>query len=233
MITAITEKPLHFILTREQAFKVIAVAVATLLTFGSSWAFFAAGLTLFCETALHVGSQHTWYDTRALSFENFIFGIGKEYLGKLVIGVALIALGLVVLPTGPAQTKLAEMALAAPARFFFQAVVQAPICEEIFFRGFLQERFVDMAQLFDRHIHPLSNEFQHSIANLAQAVLFGLAHITGGQVAPGAKWLIAMSTGWSGYVFGSCKRENDELLLSTSLHSFGNFIAASVLLGKS
>lgn len=233
MISGITEKPLHFILTREQAFKVIAVAVATLLTFGSSWAFFATGVALFCESTLHVGSEHTWYDTRALSFENFFFGIGKEYLGKLVIAVVLTALGLVVLPAGPTQTKLAEMALAAPARFFFKAVVQAPICEEIFFRGFLQERFVDMAQLFDRHICPLSNEFQQRIANLAQSVLFGLAHITWGQVAPGAKWLIAISTGWSGYVFGSCKRENDELLFSTTMHSFSNFIAASALLGKS
>ncbi|MDP1608591.1 MAG: CPBP family intramembrane metalloprotease [Chlamydiales bacterium] len=227
MIPAITEKFPILSLTPQQAFKGISVAVATLCAFGSSWALFTTGMTIFCERALHPGSEHTWYNTRSFSFEKFFCGMGAVYLGKLFVAASWLALedcGLVVLPNGPIQTKLAEIALADSAHFFFKVVVQGPICEEILYRGFLQERFVDIVELFDRHVYPLSNEFQEGIPSLAQAAVFGLAHITGNQVAPGAELLIATATGWSGCVWGICKIENKDLLLSTTIHSATNFI---------
>lgn len=236
MISAIAHQlPAQFPLTQPQTVKVIAVAIATLLCFGATWALFSAGLTFLCEAMLHNGSQQNWFSTHSFSVKTLFLDMCDIFKGRgviLVAWVALTLLGLVAaLPAIP-QTKLAEMALVEPVRFLFKCIVVAPICEEILFRGFVQERFEDAAQLLNRHIYPLSRRAQEKMANVAQAILFGIVHILGGQVAPAGKWVVALASGWCGYVLGRRKTESTSLTAAMAEHSMNNTLASAALLYK-
>lgn len=99
----------------------------------------------------------------------------------------------------------------------------APFCEEILFRGFLFERFVDLICLTSKYISYLSPDKITTIANIAQAIFFGGLHIIGGQVTDlKSKILVMIDTSLAGAMFGELKSTQGNLIYSICFHSLYN-----------
>jgi membrane protease YdiL (CAAX protease family) len=98
--------------------------------------------------------------------------------------------------------------------------------EEILFRGFLLERFQDATYLFSRvfsRYMPLSSEKQFTIANCAQSIIFGLAHIWGKEVDPIYGMICVYDTSRFGYYVGHLKKSiGNSLVLGTLMHAVHN-----------
>jgi membrane protease YdiL (CAAX protease family) len=118
-----------------------------------------------------------WWLVSARKKERFLFWVGLKmprYDNKLkVLVVSLSALVLLLLPGIYLVLSLDNRALLANAKFagtgingilpiLLYAVIQTGLCEEIFFRGFLNKR--------------ISHKFGAVVGNITQAVLFGLLH---------------------------------------------------------
>jgi membrane protease YdiL (CAAX protease family) len=233
MIAAVSRSIPFPNITSGQAVKVTAVALASLLYFGPIWALALAGMTLCSELSLRSNQESNWFNTHSFSVYKLVEDAWTNVEGRLVIviaWVALITLGLAIIPASPIQVKLAEMALETPLLFLFKAIVLAPICEEILFRGYLQERLEDSMNLFSRHIYTLPKDTEKNLASVGQAAIFGCAHITGGQVNDAVRWVVALSLGWTGFVWGQRKQEEDSLMLPMASHALNNTFAALFLL---
>ncbi len=208
--------------------KTAAVALACIPLLGAKIALICGGITFVSEIFFR-GSpdnpQTNWFNTKSIT----IGAIGKKlfelFVGSLLISLGFGALRMVgILPlaaAGPVQRVVSE-GMKKPLEFAFKAIIQAPIVEEILFRGFLQERLEDIGHFFSKTICPIPRKMVQKIANVAQAIFFGYCHIIGGQVIPAAKWLVMAVTGYVGYVCGEAKRKYDTLLIPMALHGINN-----------
>lgn len=184
----------------------VAVAVSSTLVEGL---FLIAPLYFAIRRRPHGTSP--WTGLRALGLRGF----------ALAEGVALFLAGLVViygfgllydqLHIQTNADQLARQAARAPystLTALVVAVVVAPICEEIFFRGFALGGL--------RRAMPVGS------AIVASALIFGLAHADVGSFAP----LVVI-----GLVLGVVRWRSGSLWPGVALHALNNAIAAVVILG--
>lgn len=154
------------------------------------------------------------------------------------VALRLIAIPIIVgLITASGFLPLQAVAIAIMnrnVRIILLATVIAPIAEEIIFRGFLQERFEDLAILVDRYIHPLSEEIKMGFSIAAQALIFGAMHITGSQIVQkSSKIIVFLKTSLFGAWLGYCKQRDASLLSPIAIHSAHNTGATlGMLFGK-
>lgn len=96
----------------------------------------------------------------------------------------------------------------------FRICIIAPITEEIFFRGFLQEKIRDVQAFVTNGKHNTST--QKTIRVGLQAIIFGLCHY--GEEQGSANKVIVFLTGYLGYIFGKRKEKTKDLWSSMALH---------------
>jgi membrane protease YdiL (CAAX protease family) len=215
-------------LEKHQVLKISAVALACIAFFafqgGCSWPF-VAGVTFLCttmtllsETFIRTDSQKNirWTNT----------DVNKPFL------IAMLALRLLVMPVViclmtsagvvPMQAAALQI-MAGNLRIIFLATVVAPVAEEILFRGFIQERFEDLAMLVDHHIYPLSERVKQGFSVGLQSLFFGAIHIMGNQVATfSSKIFVLCGTSLVGFWLTLVKNEDRSLLSPIAIHSAQN-----------
>lgn len=210
--------------------KVAAVAIASILFFGIqfqlAWASVAVItgtltlLTYVSEKYLRNGeSQTDWFNFQFDAKSLFIFSailLGKTLFVRIIYG----ALGI---PVPVPQEGLVELIRSHPWKMGRIACLSAPFCEEILFRGFLVERFEDAMTLLNQlDWVQIPTDIQQSIADVAQAIIFGAIHLNG-KIAEGMAMAVFLSTGLFGYLMARIKRsENYSLIPSITLHSANN-----------
>ncbi|HLB52534.1 MAG: hypothetical protein A3E80_04730 [Chlamydiae bacterium RIFCSPHIGHO2_12_FULL_49_9] len=210
--------------------KVAAVALACLVVFGLNFAGVAnalmfGGLTWIDERTLRE-EKTDWFDGKSVELVPFVksfLWISLQRVAISVICIAAFVLGGFVLPVGNPQVALEALKMAGFLQFIFRTVIIAPIAEEILFRGFLQERLEDRSILL-----PFSKETREEICNVAQAILFGFAHITGGQVSEAGKWIVMAITTHMGYAFGKLKLKKKSLVTPMLMHGAFNGVAVAL-----
>lgn len=218
--------PESFPLKSHQALKVAAVALACLSLFSIQLGFslgVGISISLGCATVTLLseklrGNTSDWFgvkdiDTRALSTEIAL----RFIVVPIWVGLAYSLIGL------PAQVVMQQL-LSGNIRTIFLATVIAPIAEEILFRGFVQERAEDIANLVDRYIYPVSFENQKIIGCAVQGLLFGAVHIIGAQVQASrmVKAIFFLNLSWVGLYLGYIKSRDNSLLSPMALHSTQN-----------
>lgn len=208
--------------------KVAAVAIGTLLLLGVQLGFSLAVtmactclfmvLTALSEKYLRSGGDD-WLNLN-FSKKEVAFISAFLVLRPFLIQIVCWALGIPI-PILP-QTGIAELVLSRPWRVIPLATVVAPIAEEIFFRGFLLERFEDAMVLLSRwKVIQLSKESQKEIANVCQAVIFGAVHLRQ-KIEDGFKFPVFLGLSLAGYIFGKMKRQEKGLIPPMIVHSANN-----------
>jgi membrane protease YdiL (CAAX protease family) len=130
----------------------------------------------------------------------------------VIVGVNLIYNGLISLLHLHMQTNsdsLLQYAHSAPLTllgYLAAAVLVAPICEEIFFRGFLFGGLTTSLRLWP--------------AALLSAALFGIAHVDAGSFP--VLFVIGIALAWARWRFGS-------LLPGIAIHACNNLLAAALI----
>lgn len=102
---------------------------------------------------------------------------------------------------------------------YFRVSVVAPVIEEFFFRGFLQDRICDL-QTLAFGAKAAASQIQTIIRVVLQAIAFGLAHYHPMQGA--FNIFIVCSTAIVGLMYGMMKEETGAITQSISLHSLVN-----------
>lgn len=212
-----------------QVKKVAAVALGCIGLFGVqmglTWAvtagisFACTTLSLLSESFLRQGqSQNTNWLRVQRPKPNFLFHIALHLTVFPLIVALSTACGSV-----PAQ-GVAKLILSGNIRTIFLATTVAPITEEIFFRGFIQERLEDITTLINRYIYPITNSTKEFGSSVIQSIFFGALHITGTQVAGGLckKLIVLLQTTLFGYYMTKLKNENRSLLPGIAMHSAQN-----------
>lgn len=211
-----------------QVQKAAAVALSCILFFGfqlcCSWSLTAgialacSAVTLLSEALLRKGSDE---NTNWMNLDidpKFLMIQVAIRLTILPVFIALIT-SFGVLPLQEVALQL----LAGDWRIIFLVTLVAPVAEEFFFRGFIQERLEDLAVLVNRHIYPLSRDARDWFSTVSQSLLFGAVHILGGQVHTRvAKILVFCQITGLGFVLAWIKAVDKSLLSPIAIHSAQN-----------
>ena len=211
-----------------QVQKAAAVGLACILFFGVQWCCswtLATGIALGCS-AITVLSEAFLRkdDAQNTDWTNRDFD-RRELLLQVALRLSVLP-ALVGLTTAFGALPLQAIAthiLAGNKKIILLVALIAPIVEEIIFRGFVQERLEDLATLVDRHLYSLSKTVKDRFSMIAQSLLFGSVHITGGQVAKqSGKIVVFCATSFLGAIFTQAKKEDRSLLSPIALHSSQN-----------
>ncbi len=222
-----------------QVQKATAVGLASILFFGMQWCYswpLAAGIGLACSAVTVLSEaflrqnddMNTDWTNRDFDRKSALFSVALRLtLLPAIVGLAT-ASGIL-----PLQSVGAHI-LAGNKKIILLAALIGPIAEEILFRGFLQERMEDLANLADRHLSPLPQAAKEWFAIVSQTVLFGSLHITGTQVVNQSKrFVVFCSTSFLGLILTLAKKEDKSLLSPIAIHSAQNSGIVLGLLGGS
>ncbi len=175
---------------------------------------FLTSITYLSETYLRKGRESNirWLSTTKIHFKSTLTSIASTFFFSLLAG----------LTTNPSQV-IAQQILTGDPWILFSVSVNAPICEEILFRGFLKERIEDISYLFGNHICDIPDHIQSIFSSITQAAIFGYLHITDNQVLEtGSKLKVLIGTMISGIIFSSEGSRNSSLLPAIGLHAANN-----------
>ncbi len=141
-------------------------------------------------------------------------GLGLVYLGNIVTAMITQAMG--VTESTVNQQMVETIIRSVPIYGFFMVVLQAPIVEEITYRG------IYFRQIYGKH---------KILAYIVTGVIFGLLHIIPGLLA-GVKveWIMSLSYIWAGLVMAWVYAKTDSMVYSILLHALMNGISFCVLI---
>ncbi|CAM3618891.1 CPBP family intramembrane glutamic endopeptidase [Erysipelothrix anatis] len=141
-------------------------------------------------------------------------GLGLVYLGN--IGTAMVTQAMGVTESTVNQQMVETIIRSVPIYGFFMVVLQAPIVEEITYRG------IYFRQIYGKH---------KILAYVVTGVIFGLLHIIPGLLE-GVKveWIMSLSYIWAGLVMAWVYAKTDSMVYSILLHALMNGISFLVLI---
>lgn len=216
--------------------KVASIALATLAFYTLQWrhSIASAGLialtlssvTWLSETYLRQASSFptttpNWFNTKSFRGPDLLRLFTLIFCSHMILGLA----------RNPSSDKqyVQQLILKREPRILFLAVISAPICEEILFRGFLKERLEDACYLFSKFITPLSNETVQWISNIGQAIIFGYGHMHEKQTRF-INAAVFILTSLSGFLDGWTKYVESTLISPIAIHMMNNSSLTASLL---
>jgi len=114
------------------------------------------------------------------------------------------------------------------------SLIIAPVVEEILFRGFLQEQFLNLLTLCNKYIVPVSEKMQKITAIALQSLLFSSMHIFFGQTLGLSSTIIVLSeTFLMGLIHGDLAMTQKTLIIPMALHALSNLHSTICILSKS
>ena len=208
--------------------KIAAVAIASIAFFacqmGCSFpivagiAFLSSTVTLLSETFLRTNGKENirWFN---FDFDPWLMMV--QVAARLL--VLPIIVGIVTLSGIAPMQAVAYKIMAGNLKMILIATVVAPFAEEILFRGFIQERLEDVANLCDQYIYPLSDRVKQGFSMCLQSLFFGSIHITGTQVANlSHKIAVLCSTSFFAFLLTFLKNNDKSLVAPIAIHSAQN-----------
>lgn len=184
--------------------KVVSVGIASFafltIQMGAPIAFAGTTAVFFCSTTF----LSEWFikdGTNTLSFSSKWFSTDRfnaKEIGLFIL-VALSAngvAGLIFTALGISNGQhVSQLLKTGNWHIIGIAVLVAPICEEILFRGFLKDRIQDVCYLTNRYIYRLSDDASDLFPIVGQAIIFGLGHMNSLQSTAANIFLFATTTG--------------------------------------
>lgn len=241
-----------FCISRVQAEKTTAVAVACILLFGAQLAlpmatvahiaFSCSVITFISEKYLRTeNEQNSWFNIHTVNVQAVVGQIAIMLTIQTIAGIVLTLLNI-----APPQT-VAQLIAQRDIRIIVLATLVAPLAEEIFFRGFVMERIEDSITLFNRHVYTIyppcvvlddqeshirSQIRQSEICHLGQAIIFGAIHMRSSQTKWANAFIFGVTT-WFGIVFSKVKECTGALIHPIIAHSIhnGSMVYRLVLFG--
>jgi len=198
------------------AAKTVVIGLSALIIFGSQVAICAVVANVALSLVSRQASASDWF-----SWDSMVHHL-RVGVGSFPMVVASnIVMGLLVWSRGPVINQVAISLLRKSLdsfrnffRVFLHITLFAPVVEEIFFRGFLQEKIRDIQLLFfGKHADSLLNKI---VRIFLQAAVFGWCHFDREQ--EGHNVFIVLGTMCSGVFFGQYKEEVNSLWASIGLH---------------
>ncbi|NGX56658.1 MAG: hypothetical protein K1060chlam5_00901 [Candidatus Anoxychlamydiales bacterium] len=216
----------HNFLKSHQTIKIIAVALSCIAFFalqmGFSWAISVSIASVCCLTTLlsekFLRTNHekeiNWFSISNIDKKKLLTTIKI----KLLITPVFIGL-LTVLGLNFPQTII-SLICEKNLEILLLVNLIAPIVEEIFFRGFIQERIEDITTFI---INPVFDSKIKFISTLATSIIFGFIHIIGSQVPTQiGKFFVFTSITSLGLTLGLSKNKDLSILSPISIHLANN-----------
>jgi membrane protease YdiL (CAAX protease family) len=220
-------------------YKITLVAISVFTFFSLQWPCshtFKVNLTLFAILSTYIFEKTSSGEYSKNWLKNSFSTACKVTLVVLLYYLSdLLHLGLLPLETsGLFLQKIAEQIANYDLKMMTLSCLIAPITEEVLFRGYIEERVLDLLSLVSKHIVTMSLHMQEEIARLLSSSLFGFLHITDSQTQGiKNKIVVFLDVAKFGYLNSLIKKSHDQLITPIFTHCLNNVSCTLRILKRS